>query len=379
MGEEVSLSKPRKIFIAATRQNDGKTTVSLGLIRAFKKRLKNIGFIKPVGQRYIIENGYKADEDSVLIEKVCGTNSHLKDMSPIAIEKGFTEQYIRQGNNEKLTKDILASFKRVSKQKELVVIEGTGHAGVGSVFDLSNANVAKLLDTKVILVTAGGIGKPIDEIVLNMALFEKEGVDVIGVIVNKVLPSKYNKIKEVVKMGLKKRRIDVLGVIPYTRSLSMPLIQNILEETDIKLISKKTGMRNKVQKILVGAMKPHEALSYIENGSLLITPGDREDILMTLFSAHLFKKPRKSVSLAGLILTGGIVPDEKIMTLIEKAKIPVMLSQKHTYAIAAEVHDLAVKIGPEDKDKTKTAEELVEKYVDIGKILELLDVQRDSH
>ncbi len=373
MGEKVSPAKPRKIFIAATRQNDGKTTVSLGLIHVFRKYFKDIGFIKPVGQRYIVENGYKADEDSVLIEKVCGTSSQLKDMSPIAIEKGFTEQYIRQGNNEKLTKDILSSFERVSKQKELVVIEGTGHAGVGSVFDLSNARVAKLLNTKVILVTAGGIGRPIDEIVLNMALFKKEGVDVIGVIVNKVLPSKYDKIKEIVNIGLKKRGIDVLGVIPYTQSLSMPFIHNILNETDIKLISKKTGMRNKVQKILVGAMKPHDALNYIENGSLLITPGDREDLLMTLLSAHLLKKPKKSISLAGIILTGGIVPDKKIMTLIENAKIPVMMSQKHTYATAAEVHDLAVKIGPEDKDKTKTAEELVEKYVDIDKILKLLD------
>ena len=373
MGEKVSPAKPRKIFIAATRQNDGKTTVSLGLIHVFRKYFKDIGFIKPVGQRYIVENGYKADEDSVLIEKVCGTSSQLKDMSPIAIEKGFTEQYIRQGNNEKLTKDILSSFERVSKQKELVVIEGTGHAGVGSVFDLSNARVAKLLNTKVILVTAGGIGRPIDEIVLNMALFKKEGVDVIRVIVNKVLPSKYDKIKEIVNIGLKKRGIDVLGVIPYTQSLSMPFIHNILNETDIKLISKKTGMRNKVQKILVGAMKPHDALNYIENGSLLITPGDREDLLMTLLSAHLLKKPKKSISLAGIILTGGIVPDKKIMTLIENAKIPVMMSQKHTYATAAEVHDLAVKIGPEDKDKTKTAEELVEKYVDIDKILKLLD------
>jgi dethiobiotin synthetase len=123
-------------------------------------------------------------------------------MSPIAIEKGFTENYIKSGNREKLVTDIVNSFERIAKHKELVVIEGTGHAGVGSVFDLSNAKVARLLNAKVILVTAGGIGRPIDEIVLNMALFEKEGVDVIGVIVNKVLPSKYKKIEQVVKAGL---------------------------------------------------------------------------------------------------------------------------------------------------------------------------------
>lgn len=358
-----------KLFIAATKQNDGKTTISLGLINVFKKRFKSVGFIKPVGQRYVIEEGYKTDEDSVLIEKVCKMKCRLKDMSPIAIEKGFTERYIKRGGYKKLVNDIVTSFERISRRKELVIIEGTGHAGVGSVFDLSNAKVANLLGAKVILVTSGGIGRPIDEIVLNMALFEKEGVDVMGVIVNKVLPSKFKKIQRIIKLGLKKKGINVLGIVPYTPLLSMPLIQHILEETDIKLISKKVGMRNKVQKILVGAMEPHNALDYIENGSLLITPGDREDMIMTVLSAHLLKKPKKGISISGIILTGGLVPNRKIMMLIENANIPVLLSMHHTYKTAAQIHDIAIKIRPEDREKTRIATRLVEKYVDIDRIL----------
>ena len=362
--------KQSKIFIAATKQNDGKTTVSLGLINAFKKRFKRVGFIKPVGQRYIIEQGYKVDEDSVLIEKVCGMKCGLKDMSPIAIEKGFTERYIRKGHSKKLIEGIVSSFTRVARHKELVVIEGTGHAGVGSVFDLSNAKVASLLGTKVILVTAGGIGRPIDEVALNMALFEKHGVDVIGVIVNKVLPSKYKKIERVVRMGFKRKGIDVLGVIPYTPMLSMPRVQHILEETEMELISlKKIGIRNKIQKILVVAMQPHTALDYIVDNSLIITPGDREDVLMTLLSAHLLSKSKKTFSISAIILTGGIVPNDKIMMLLEKASIPILLSKRHTYAVAAQIHDLAIKIRPEDKEKTKIATSLIEKYVDIRKIL----------
>ena len=84
----------KKIFIAATMQNDGKTTVSMGLIFNFKERFKNIGFIKPIGQRYLEEEGQKVDEDSILIEEVCGINCGIKDMSPVAVERGFTEKYI---------------------------------------------------------------------------------------------------------------------------------------------------------------------------------------------------------------------------------------------------------------------------------------------
>ena len=359
----------KRIFIAATRQNDGKTTVSLGLIRAFKKRFKSVGFIKPVGQRYVFEHGYKVDEDSVLIEKVCGMKGSIKDMSPVAIDKGFTENYIKRGDHRKLVDSIISSFDRIAKRKDLVVIEGTGHAGVGSIFDLSNARVANLLDAKVILVTAGGIGKPMDEIELNMALFEKEGVDVIGVIINKVLASKYKKVKGMLNLGLKRKGIEVLGVIPYAQKLSEPTIQNIVEETEMKLISKKIGFSNVVRNIFIGAMEPHDALDFIETDSLLITPGDREDIIMTVLAAHLLKKPKRKISIAGIILTGNIIPHEKIMRLIEGADIPVLLSKEHTYKAASEIHDLAIKIGPQDKEKTSIAESLIKNYVDVGRIL----------
>ena len=62
--------KPSRIFIAATRQNDGKTTVSLGLIAALQKRYNNVGFIKPVGQRYLIENGIKFNDQSDGVREV---------------------------------------------------------------------------------------------------------------------------------------------------------------------------------------------------------------------------------------------------------------------------------------------------------------------
>ena len=107
-------------------------------------------------------------------------------MSPIAVEPDFTRKYLQSSNNEALVKKIIKAFDRVAWEKDFVLCEGSGHAGVGSVFDLSNAQVAKILGAKVIIISQGGIGKPIDEVYLNQAVFEREGVEVIGVILNKV-------------------------------------------------------------------------------------------------------------------------------------------------------------------------------------------------
>ena len=244
--------KTRKIFISATGQNDGKTVVSLGLIFAFKERFGKIGFIKPVGQRYLIVQGEKIDEDSVLIEKACGIECAIKDMSPVAIERGFTRRYILEGNKKELAQRIKASFKAVAKDKDFVVIEGTGHAGVGSCFDLSNAVVAKLLGSKVIILTPGGVGRPIDEAMLNKALFDAEGVELAGVVVNKVLPQKFKKVKKFVKMGFEKKNLPVLSVLPYQKRLDLPTMREIFEELKIKLLCGEKNLENTVDRILIG-------------------------------------------------------------------------------------------------------------------------------
>jgi BioD-like phosphotransacetylase family protein len=358
----------KKIFVAATMQNDGKTTVCLGLIWALKKYFKRIGFIKPIGQRYLIEQGYKVDEDSVLIDNIFGIKTNIKDMSPIAIEKGFTEKYIEKPDRQSLIKQIEDSFKKVSKNKDLVIIEGTGHAGVGSVFDLSNATVAKLLGAKVIIVSSGGIGRPIDEIMLNNALFEKEGVEILGIIINKVIPEKFAKVNRLVRKGLLRKDLNVLGVMPFIHCLTKPTMRQLKDELDLRVLSGENGLDRTVNKIIVGAMQPHEALNYIEEKSLVITPGDREDIILTVLSLHAIGL-RKKFQIAGIIISGGILPHTTIMCLAEKSGIPILLSQKDTYSVASQIHDLTFKVRPEDKGKAKTIKDMVSRHVDIKKII----------
>lgn len=362
----------KKIFIAATKQNDGKTTVALGLIFNLSSRFKNIGFIKPIGQRYLEEDGLKVDEDSVLIERVV-VSSHvscgLKDMNPVAVERGFTENYIKHPDEASITRQIKQSFKRVAYKRDIVIIEGTGHAGVGSVFDHSNARVARLLNSKVILVSSGGIGRPIDEIVLNKALFDREGVKLAGVIINKVLPEKFDKVSNLVRKGLKTKGIEVLGTIPYNPMLCHPTIAQILEETDFELISvDELSLGNKVSKVIIGAMESHDAIKYIVDDSLLITPGDREDMLKLALSCYRDSDKNK-LKVSGVVLSCGITPGKEIINLLKERSVPVLLANKDTYSVASIVHDITVKIRPQDKEKIDIAIKLIKNNVDLDKLL----------
>lgn len=358
-----------RIFIAATRQNDGKTTTSLGLIAALQPFFPRVGYIKPVGQRFVEIEDEKIDEDTVLMNAVYRLDCPLVDMSPIAVEPDFTRKYLQAANNETLVKKIQKAFDRVAWEKDFVLCEGSGHAGVGSVFDLSNARVAKLLGAKVIIVSQGGIGKPIDEISLNQALFEKEGVDIIGVILNKVIGEKIDYVSDFARRGLKRKGLELLGVLPYKQILNNPSIELIREELGAELLNPTANLGTLVDDVVVGAMSAQNAIKFFAPGTLLITPGDREDIVLAACaSLEMHDGPK----MAGVVLTGGLRPSDNILKIIRFIQSPFMLVREDSYEVASKVNNLIVKTRPSDAAKIALIRNIVAQNINVKRIVEAL-------
>ena len=360
-----------RIFVAATQQNDGKTTTALGLFAALKKRLCRIGFIKPVGQRFVDVEGKQIDEDSVLIDRTFAVQTPLEDMSPIAVEPDFTRKYIESANIDFLIRRIQNSFDRAAWEKEFTIIEGTGHAGVGSVFDLFNARVAKVLQSKVILVTKGGIGRPIDEIALNKALFDKEGVEILGVIINKVLPEKFDYVNDFARRGLKRLGIDLLGAIQAEPILAHPTLEQICQQTNGSFINERCEGPQRATNIVIGAMNSSHVMAYFKEGTLVITPGDREDIILAALSSSTLSEC-SGRTIAGLVLAGDLYPHESVMELIRCSHVPVIASPLDSYTIANSIHSMTVKTLPGDDEKIGKIQSLIEKHVEVDRILEKL-------
>lgn len=357
-----------RLFIAATRQNEGKTTTSLGILAAIQKWHPRVGYIKPVGQRFVEIDEQKIDEDTVLMDQVYQLNCPLVDMSPIAVEPDFTRKYLESSNYDALVRKIQKAFDRVAWEKDFVLCEGSGHAGVGSVFDLSNARVAKLLGAKVVIVSQGGIGKPIDEVALNQALFEREGVQVIGVILNKLQPDRLEYISEFARRGLKRKGLDLLGVIPHQPILSKPTMELIREELKAEPLNKTDQFSNLVNEVVVGAMGVQNAISYFKPGVLIITPGDREDIILAAGTMFL----QQTDGLAGIVLTGRLRPGENVLRVIRQMPFPVLLADRDSYEVASCVHDLIVKTRPKDTLKISLIRDLIAEHVNVQQILEAL-------
>lgn len=354
----------RRLYVAATSQNDGKTTCTLGFLNAFSSLAKSVGFIKPVGQRYVTVNGQQIDEDTVLVQKVCGLRCPLKDMSPIAIERDFTRRFLDDPDRilPTLQEAIRKSFAIAAQDNDLIVIEGTGHAGVGSVFDLCNARVAHMLNAKVVIVTLGGIGRPVDEITLNRTLFEKEGAPVVGVVANKIVPEKLEQTRRYLAKSLARQGLTLLGAIPYMPRLTWPTVQQVVEALDAQVLNGRPCLANEIAQILIGAMTPHNALKYVRDKALLIVPGDRDDVVLAAVTTDLL---RQDIKLSGIVLTGGLQLAEQTMDLVSRTHIPVLAVETPTYDAASAIHDLTVKIQETDAEKIQLATSLVRDHVDI--------------
>lgn len=360
-----------RVFVAATQQNDGKTTTALGLFSALKKRLGRIGFIKPVGQRFVDVEGLRVDEDSVLMNQTFSVQTPLEAMSPIAVEPNFTRRYIENQNDEFLVRRLQNSFDRAAWEKDFMIIEGTGHAGVGSVFDLSNARVARLLGSRVLLVTKGGIGRAIDEVALNKALFDKEGVEMVGVILNKVLPHKFQEVQSFARRGLERLGIDLLGVIPDEPLLADATLGQVCRQVRGHFLNGANAARRKVRKVIIGAMNSTHVMEYFARGTLVVTPGDREDIVLAALSTSSLAES-EGKALTGIVLSGDLFPHQNVLDLIKASDLPAITTPLDSYAAANSIYSMTVKTLPEDAEKIDKIQALIEGHVEVDRLLEKL-------
>ena len=366
----------RHLYLAATGQNRGKTTTSLGLLDIFLREGLRTGFMKPVGQRTVVdESGIPADEDAVLVKAVYDLPEPMAAMSPVHIPRGFTKAYVSGEVVEDLGARIVDAHATFVADKDVLLIEGTGHAGVGAVIGLSNAVVAALLRAPAVIVSEGGVGRPIDEIVLNASHFAAHGVAVAGAIVNKVDVDAQPGIATILERGLARHGIPLLGVIPYRPILSNPTLSMIVGGTGAELLNAGPDLDLVIGGISVAAMEPHHVLQHVIGRRIVIVAGDREDVIVALSRAHRAEMRRPAVirgeaepSTVGFVLSG-YRPRPAVIDEIRRAELFACFLDEDTYMVASDVHDLLVKTHASDRGKIEMIKSIVAASLDAERML----------
>jgi len=235
-----SLLPARALFVAATKQYIGKTTTCCAIFSGLREHYARVGYMKPVGQIDAEVTGddgkvLKVDKDVRLFReffnlKHCSYN----DMSPILIKPGYTKRFLDgEIEADRQLEDISNAYNKLKAANDFVLVEGTGHCGVGSIIGLDNAFVAKKLGIDMILICSGGLGSAFDELTLNYLKCEEHGVRIRGVIMNRVNPAKYDVTKEYIQKALARWKIPLVGCVPYYTYTPMLRDLEVLFQQDL--------------------------------------------------------------------------------------------------------------------------------------------------
>lgn len=354
------------IFIGATGQNVGKTTICLGLIAGLKKTFPNLGFMKPVGQQHQTVNGVRVDKDVVLFKEYFDLPQNYADMSPVLFPKGFTRSFLDGEVDEKeLHNRVRTSYAKLSAESDFTIVEGTGHVGVGSIVNLSNAHVAADLGLDAVIIVEGGIGKAFDQLALNKGLCDRCGVKIAGVILNRVAAEKRDMIIDYMTKALRRWEIPLIGAIPFNKLLNTPAMEDFEVLFKTQLFAGQAYHWAHFESIRLVATSVETFRELTVKGQLIVTPATREDILVALIERVRPQNPPEH----GLILTGRYPPSEAIIEKLKASEIPTLYAAEPTFEAMRMITSFTAKIHRQDISKVEKAIDLVEHHIDFDRLL----------
>ncbi len=366
----------KKIYLASTSPKSGKSIICLGLVDAFRGMVTNVGYYKPIGQKYRKNEVY--DKISIMIKETFDISDELKYINPVSIKE--LNHYILCNDLETFFQKTRKSFEKIESNKDIVIIDGTDHIGMKTAFEFDiNADIANNLNASVILVEDGH-GKSIEEIFSDILTgkesFDEQSCDFLGVIVNKIEPENFSDVDQILREKLEKRKINYLGTVPYDLVLPKPRLYDIARSLDAKILFGEDYLSNIATETLIISMRFENALKYIQDGALIVTGGDRSEILLGCI-ASLISTSYPNIS--GIVLTGDLRPNKNIMKLIRTLSdlpFPILSVSGSTIEAVNKISSLAVHVSSNDLQKIDIAKSLACRYVDNKKINEKLKLEK---
>lgn len=351
----------KSIFIATTEPYSGKSVVALGIVNMLLRKAGKVAYFKP------IVNDDPSEKKDIDIETIL---THFNLSIPYEDTYAFTRQQgLRQMESEssgEMIDTIIRKVKKLEDLNDFTVIEGSDFVGEGAAFEFeTNLAIAKNLGAPVILVVSGDNKSTAQIINTTQAVirnFNSREVQVLAVVVNKVKKEMMDDIQELLPPQL--GNDIILSVIPQDKQLQSPTMKEIADQLGGRILFGENSLGNQVDHFVTGAMHLPKFLNHLDENVLIVTPGDRGDIIIGALQANLSTTYQK---IAGIILTAGIEPEEPIMRLVQglQTVVPIILVESGTFKTTQIVGSINARLSADNSKKLELAINTFEKYVDV--------------
>ncbi len=365
----------KAIYITTIESNSGKSIVSLGLMQCLLGKTAKVGYFRP-----IIDDFLPGEVDNHINTISSYFKLDLKFEDAYAFSRSEVIRMKNENKEDEIIGRIITKYKAIEESHDYVLIEGTSFAGEGSLIEFDiNVLIAKNLGVPAIIL-ASGVGKSLEELVGNLQIafdsFRDKNVEVLSVIANKVASENREKIINDLRNKLPSQII--VNAIPLNPILANPSIKEIVDALDAKVLFGEAYLNNQAGYFSVGAMQLRNYLIHLKENGLVITPGDRADIILGALQANI---SANYPSISGIVLTGGLLPEDSINKLIEGLSdvVPIISVQGGTYSVTNSIGNVKSQIYAENTQKIETSIKDFEHYVNVDALLgRLITFQSDD-
>lgn len=359
----------KAIYVAALESHSGKSMFVLGLMQLLLGRIANVGYFRPV-----IDDVGDGEIDNHINTVVTHFNLDVPIEDAFALKQSQVVEMFNNGRQGDILDTIISKYKNLEERYDFILVEGSDFSSEGSIieFDL-NIDIAKNLGIPVVLLD-NGKGKSLEEFTGNLESavnsYLQKGIELLAVVANKVKAENVEIVQATLQKELKGE--TVVFTVPRVKNLSHPTLTEILTALKGEVLFGKENLDNQTGSFGVGAMQLHNYLNHLRENSLVITPGDRADIILGALQANLSEN---YPSISGIVLTGGLVPEPSIIKLLEgfETKVPIISVQQGTYDTTNAVGNIKSKIYAESKQKISTSISLFNSYINGELLLERIE------
>ncbi len=350
-------------FIAPTGFGVGLTSISLGLIRALQQAGLRVGFYKPVAQLHPGDLG--PERSSELVARTHGL------CAPAPLPLSEVEHMLGDGELDELLEKVVSQFQQVAADKDVVIVEGMVPTRQASYAARVNVHLARSLDAEIILVSAPEqetLTELADRIEIQAQMFGgPQAPKVLGVIINKVRHAGGTEafVQELHEHSslLKNDDFRLLGCIPWQEALNAPRTRDVADLLHAEVLNAGDYEQRRVERIVLCARAVPNSVHLLKPGVLVVTPGDRDDIILAASLAAM-----NGVPLAGLLLCSDFPPDPRIMELCRGALasgLPVLTVTTGSYDTATNLNRMNKEIPIDDRERAERVTEFVASQVDL--------------
>ncbi|AQL44394.1 hypothetical protein BV210_17460 [Halorientalis sp. IM1011] len=350
------------ILVSSTEASTGKTAVTLALARHAADAGQSVGYMKPKGTRLQSAVGKTLDQDPMLARDILDLDEEMHVMEPIVYSPTFVQEVVRGREDlDALHDSVTENYATIAEDKDVVVIEGAGEYTTGGIIDLTDPDMADLLDARVLLLANYDEPADLDDV---LAAADAFGDRLGGVLFNGVSDDEFDELTEDVIPFLRERGVTVFGAIPQVQELSAVTVGELASELGADVLTGDAPTDAYVERFLVGAMGREAALSGFRRAreAAVITGGDRSEIQTAALSAPGVKC---------LLLTGGHRPSGAVVGRAEESGTPILLVQGDTRTTIDRAEAVVRSGRTRDPETVERMGELLADAVDVDGLLAL--------